>query len=218
MTSWSILLQDVKHQELVALLTELISAAEAIEARNRVLELARGLHPSPDPTKTTKPTLEKQLARAGKEGIGCALIITVSNLVQSVCIPNGSQSKEWSLYERGPKIGDAHWAAAIMAASNYVRHGEEWRFKIDKHGFYEQAGWKVIQNSRSADELEAGLSFLPKDSRGNIATLARVDFQFSELLYAGPSYWRVAELVRLNDMVTTVGNFSELMIALNNHA
>lgn len=122
--------------ELTHLLSKEIVLAE--EARLQEQEIKTHRIPVEDISwvriESTHPTEDVmnilvQLNSQASEGIACALIITLANDLRSLSkLFNASRSSH-KVCDVGPSIDGVRWADLVIAASNYVRHSDEWSEK-----------------------------------------------------------------------------------------
>ncbi len=97
------------------------------------------------------------------------------------------------IYSLGPKVGNEPWAMCIRAASNYVRHSNEWRVATTK---------KEIVNGKEefvkiTDPL---VNQLDPDQRPSATTLISIGLPEEDLLTrSGDQAYRICEILRLFD-------------------
>jgi len=106
-------------------------------------------------------SIEAQSHQAAIEGLACGVLVITDNLMK---IYLRAALSEWKIerthsnyrtwvskiWKCGAKVNDAFWADAVDAASNYVRHSDEWR---DATGIGEQLSGRAAQNMLTLTQL-----------------------------------------------------------------
>lgn len=213
-SAWVYLSQQSQFDELVALLSELIATAHAIDARNKLSEQMHSV------TLFIKPELKESSAQvkvrtAGKEGIGCALIISTSNIVQSLTAYKRDNQSKWKLLDVGPLFSGIRWSHLIMTAANYVRHIDEWREALGKARILDYPDWREKLTINNEAEVEGKFSYMSRETRQNIIALFKAGMQPYEYLVDPMSLWKLAERIKLTDLEFTAKCFADLVSAFN---
>ncbi|MGE3975839.1 MAG: hypothetical protein AB7F59_15045 [Bdellovibrionales bacterium] len=103
------------------------------------------------------------------------------------------KQKVVEIYSLGPKVANEPWAMCVRAASNYVRHSNEWRVKtVEK---------KTVNGKEELVKITDPLvNQLPTDQRPSAATIISIGISEEDLLTrSGDQSYKVCEILHLLD-------------------
>lgn len=111
------------------------------------------------------------------------LSLTVASGLKSRSIPVESK---FHIFRLGPKIGNEPWALALNAASNYVRHADDWNKNLRKHIRNGAGSWKTdIPDKENAD------------TKRNLLILENIGCDVELLISPNDLSFSIAEKIRI---------------------
>lgn len=153
-------------------------------------------------------------ARVGFHSVGVSLIICFSELIKKLANDRAAATtlfgpnplKSFEFYKIGPKIKDVHWAEAVVSASNYVRHDDEWQNLI-KPTSYNEGGISYNLSYNGVDWERAVESF-PPEAKRNVKCIGQTGIKYESFLrYNSIAGFEIANALELFDKDRALGHF-----------
>lgn len=194
---WASLLKQEKIEGLSILLIELNTAALNMKTRYC---LAKEVHFAKSDLFAAeegvdRAYIETSNTHQGLHGVGAALIISVNELVKEV--KNYQKNKNSS---QNQSTNRSNWVDSISSASNFVRHGIEWResaIEILGGGNLQEVRGRLFKGEFGVDELMDGLS---RKQKVNIESLYGSGISIQRILNSTGDYWYLAEKIRCGSL------------------
>lgn len=127
-------------------------------------------------------------ARLGFHSVGVSLIICFSELIKRLADDRASATnffgpkplKSFEFYKIGPRVKDVSWAEAVVSASNYVRHDDEWQ-NLVKPASKNEGG--ISYNLSYKDiNWEKEVESFPPDAKRNVKCIGQAGVKYESFL------------------------------------
>lgn len=159
--------------------------------------------------------------KLGFHSVGVSLIICCSELIKKISDDRASTNhhfklepqKAYEFYKLGPQINEVPWADAVVCASNYVRHDDEWQSLISPIKKIEDG---ISSNISYCDiDWESQVSCFPSDPKRNVTTLKKVGIPYESFLkHQSIAGFEIAKTLGLFDKDRVLNLYDEWVTAV----